>query len=69
MQWVRWQIQGPRVRTRSGPIDHEIISPIILLPYADSRRAVVSYKQNPSITLKCMFMALNILLISKINIS
>ena len=26
-------------------IDHEIISTIILLPYADSRRAVVSYKR------------------------
>ena len=38
---------GPRVPSWPGPmeIDHEIISTVILLPSADSRRVFVSYKR------------------------
>ena len=39
------QIQGSRVSSLPGLIDHEMISAAILLHSADSRRVVVSYKR------------------------
>ena len=43
-RYLSLQIQGSQVRSGHGP-NHEIISKPIVLPSADSRRVVVSYKR------------------------
>ena len=49
---LRLAVTCPGLSHTFVEIDHEIISTVILLPSADSRRVVVSYKRNYVLTAK-----------------